>query len=317
MTNYRQTTRHADKIRATRATRRQKTAKHSGQPSAAREALRRLSAKIRAAMQTGSLPAAFDDCLTVNDCLRRGYQIQAHKSDFDTFAGWRARGYAVDKGAKGYPIWSKPRNHDDTAETSEDTAATDTTTEAATETTEGTATRGNFCVAYIFSAAQVHHRETGARPDTYNRLALACLPIPEDYQAELATITAQHAQELQQPTPTATRPIIAAETLGSVEIATDTPTTAAATTTAEPVQRRAERQQKMYFHIYYKHPQSRTYKALDLAEGRAAGNLLYATIIDNKAQAEDAARRLAAINPDCKFEARAIHAAEPAQLSLF
>lgn len=231
MTNYRQTTRHADKIRATRATRRQKTAKHSGQPSAAREALRRLSAKIRAAMQTGGLPAAFADCLTINDCLRRGYQIQTRQSDFDTFAGWRARGYAVDKGAKGYPIWSKPRNHDDTAETSEDTAATDTTTEAATETTEGTATRGNFWVAYTFSAAQVHHRETGARPDTYNRLALACLPIPEDYQAELAIITAQHAQELQQstPTPTATRPIIAAETLGSVEITADTPKPTATT----------------------------------------------------------------------------------------
>lgn len=62
----------------------------------------------------------------------------------------------------------------------------------------------------------------------------------------------------------------------------------------------------MYYHIYYKHPQSRTYKALDLAEGRAAGNLLLATIIDSKERAEDIARRLAAINPDCKFEARAI-----------
>ena len=111
MTNYRQTTRHADKIRAIRTARRQKPAKHSGQPSAAREALRRLSAKIRAAMQTGGLPAAFAGCLTINDCLRRGYQIQTRQSDFDTFAGWRARGYAVDKGAKGYPIWSKPRNH--------------------------------------------------------------------------------------------------------------------------------------------------------------------------------------------------------------
>ena len=234
MTNYRQTTRHAEQIRATRAARRQKPAKHSGQPSAAREALRRLSAKIRAAMQTGGLPAAFAGCLTINDCLRRGYQIQTRQSDFDTFAGWRARGYAVDKGAKGYPIWSKPRNHDDdTAETSEDTAAADTATEAATETTEDTATRGNFWVAYIFSAAQVHHRETGARPDTYNQLALACLPIPEDYQAELAIITAQHAQELQQstPTPTTTRPTIAAETLGSVEIAADTPKPA--TTTAD------------------------------------------------------------------------------------
>lgn len=63
----------------------------------------------------------------------------------------------------------------------------------------------------------------------------------------------------------------------------------------------------MYYHIYYKHPQSRIYKALDLSEGRAAGNLLFATIIDSKERAEDIARRLAAINPDCKFEARAIH----------
>ena len=257
MTNYRQTTRHADKIRAIRTARRQKPAKHSGQPSAAREALRRLSAKIRAAMQTGGLPAAFAGCLTINDCLRRGYQIQTRQSDFDTFAGWRARGYAVDKGAKGYPIWSKPRNHDDTAETSEDTAAAETSTEAATETTEGTATRGNFWVAYIFSAAQVHHKETGARPDTYNRLALACLPIPEDYQAELATITAQHPQDLQQstptPTPTATRPIIAAETLGNVEIVADAPEP---TATAADRSTRGKIKDFLRSHIlFYRNPQ--------------------------------------------------------------
>ena len=258
MTNYRQTTRHADKIRAIRTARRQKPAKHSGQPSAAREALRRLSAKIRAAMQTGGLPAAFAGCLTINDCLRRGYQIQTRQSDFDTFAGWRARGYAVDKGAKGYPIWSKPRNHDDdTAETSEDTAAADTATEAATETTESTATRGNFWVAYIFSAAQVHQRETGARPDTYNQLAPACLPIPEDYQAELATITAQHPQDLQQstptPTPTATRPIIAAETLGNVEIVADAPEP---TATAADRSTRGKIKDFLRSHIlFYRNPQ--------------------------------------------------------------
>ena len=251
MTNYRQTTRHAEQIRATRAARRQKPAKHSGQPSAAREALRRLSAKIRAAMQTGGLPAAFAGCLTINDCLRRGYQIQTRQSDFDTFAGWRARGYAVDKGAKGYPTWSKPRNHDD------DTAAADTATEAATETTESTATRGNFWVAYIFSAAQVHQRETGARPDTYNQLAPACLPIPEDYQAELATITAQHPQDLQQstptPTPTTTRPTIAAETLGNVEIVADAPEP---TATAADRSTRGKIKDFLRSHIlFYRNPQ--------------------------------------------------------------
>ena len=63
----------------------------------------------------------------------------------------------------------------------------------------------------------------------------------------------------------------------------------------------------MYYHIYYKPNNCRIYKALDLAEGRAAGSLLFATIIDSKERAEDIARKLAAINPDCKFEARAIH----------
>ena len=63
----------------------------------------------------------------------------------------------------------------------------------------------------------------------------------------------------------------------------------------------------MYYHIYYKPNNGRIYRALDLAEGRATGNLLFATIIDSKERAEDIARKLAAINPDCKFEARAIH----------
>ena len=98
----------------------------------ARTALCRLSSKLRAARATGQIPPALADCETINDCLRRMYQIQSRQTDFDTFSGWRARGYAVDKGARGWPIWSRPKGQRD-AETPEETEAATEAAETAPE----------------------------------------------------------------------------------------------------------------------------------------------------------------------------------------
>ena len=148
----------------------------------ARTALRRLSDRLRAARATGQIPPALADCATINDCLRRMYQMQSQQTDFDTFAGWRARGYAVDKGARGWPIWSRPKGRRD-AETPEET---EPATEAAETAREPE--RKSFWVAYLFHAGQVHNRVTQSRPATYRATALPALPLPADYAADLHEI---------------------------------------------------------------------------------------------------------------------------------
>ncbi len=148
----------------------------------ARTALCRLSSKLRAARATGQIPPALADCETINDCLRRMYQIQSRQTDFDTFSGWRARGYAVDKGARGWPIWSRPKGRRD-AETPEETEAATEAAETAPESE-----RKSFWVAYLFHAGQVHNRATQSRPATYRAAELPALPLPADYAADLHEI---------------------------------------------------------------------------------------------------------------------------------
>lgn len=155
----------------------------------ARTALCRLSAKLRAAQTTGQIPPPLADCETINDCLRRIYQIQSRQTDFDTFSGWRARGYAVDKGARGWPIWSRPKGRRD-AETPEETEAATEAAETATEPE-----RKSFWVAYLFHAGQVHNRATQSRPATYRAAVLPALPLPADYAADLHEI--RNAEEPQ------------------------------------------------------------------------------------------------------------------------
>jgi hypothetical protein len=47
---------------------------------------------------------------SVNDGLRLIYSTRDNvANDFRTFAGWLSAGYAVKKGAKGYTLWSAPK----------------------------------------------------------------------------------------------------------------------------------------------------------------------------------------------------------------
>lgn len=52
-------------------------------------------------------PLAEATGLKVNDVLIQLYKNDDHK-EFNTFQGWKKKGYKVKKGAKAFCIWSKP-----------------------------------------------------------------------------------------------------------------------------------------------------------------------------------------------------------------
>ena len=124
------------------------TTTHTQSP--ARAFLRAASAKLK--------PLAQSSEKSINELLTDIYSNQAQAREWDTFRGWKKRGYFVAKGERGFAVWSRPIKADD-AET--DTGNTDTD---AGESGETKPERENFYVAYIFCAAQVKNRE-GYTPD--------------------------------------------------------------------------------------------------------------------------------------------------------
>lgn len=124
------------------------TTKHTQSP--ARAFLRAASAKLK--------PLAQESEKSINELLTDIYSAKAQAREWDTFKGWKKRGYYVAKGERGFAVWSRPIKADD-AET--DTGNTDTD---AGESGETKPERENFFVAYIFCAAQVKNRE-GYTPD--------------------------------------------------------------------------------------------------------------------------------------------------------
>lgn len=58
------------------------------------------------------IPLAKAQGVRVNDLLIEMYakQIGCGKSDFNTFYGWKDKGFKVKKGEKGFPIWSRPKD---------------------------------------------------------------------------------------------------------------------------------------------------------------------------------------------------------------
>jgi hypothetical protein len=58
------------------------------------------------------LPIAKAKNVKVNDLLIDMYaqKLGCGKSDFNTFFGWKEKGFKVKKGEKGYAIWSRPKD---------------------------------------------------------------------------------------------------------------------------------------------------------------------------------------------------------------
>ncbi|MBO7520685.1 MAG: hypothetical protein J6T16_00410 [Opitutales bacterium] len=154
--------------------------------------MRELSQKIRAKLDaTGSNK-------TINEVLESLYRAQSGQTDFDTFKGWKERGYRVEKGAKGFPLWSKPRDRHGSAKDAPDVEKTETADGVEIDLNAGEGEKRKaqmFYVAYIFSAAQVADAN-GNRPESYKFYAPRALPIPADYKEHLDTI---HAPQQEQP----------------------------------------------------------------------------------------------------------------------
>lgn len=132
------------------------TTTHTQSP--ARAFLRAASAQLKPLAQAAGK--------SVNELLTDIYSNQARASEWDTFKGWKKRGYYVAKGERGFAVWSRPIKADDA-----DTDTGNTDTDAGTGTGTGTGESGetkpereSFYVAYIFCAAQVKNRE-GYTPD--------------------------------------------------------------------------------------------------------------------------------------------------------
>lgn len=140
--------------------------------SPARAFLRAASAQLK--------PLAQEAGKSVNELLTDIYSNRAQAREWDTFKGWKKRGYYVAKGERGFAVWSRPIKADD-ADT--DTGNTDTDAGTGTGTGESGETkpeRESFYVAYIFCAAQVKNREgytpDGAEYEPTNLIPPHCLP---------------------------------------------------------------------------------------------------------------------------------------------
>lgn len=131
------------------------TTHHTQSP--ARAFLRAASAQLKPLAQAAGK--------SVNELLTDIYSNRARASEWDTFKGWKKRGYYVAKGERGFAVWSRPIKADE-ADADTDTGATETdaSTGADGESGETKPERENFYVAYIFCAAQVKNRE-GYTPD--------------------------------------------------------------------------------------------------------------------------------------------------------
>lgn len=177
------------------------TTTHTQSP--ARAFLRAASAQLK--------PLAQEAGKSVNELLTDIYSNQARASEWDTFKGWKKKGFFVAKGERGFAVWSRPIKADE-AETD---TGTDTAT-GATDTGESGETkpeRESFYVAYIFCAAQVKNRE-GYTPDgneyaPTNLIPPHCAPAqPTDTKpAESADTTdTKPTAPAQAPQPTESKP---------------------------------------------------------------------------------------------------------------
>ena len=96
------------------------------------------------------VPAKFRDCYTLNACLEVNYREQTGQTEFHTFNDWKAKGFIVRKGKKGFMLWSTPKTF------TIDTKLVDEKGEPVKESVE------RFALAYVFHAGQVRPIETPA-----------------------------------------------------------------------------------------------------------------------------------------------------------
>ena len=96
------------------------------------------------------VPAKFRGCYTLNACLEVIYREQTGQTEFHTFRDWKAKGFIVRKGEKGFMLWSTPKTF------AIDTKMVDEKGEPVKESVE------RFALAYVFHAGQVRPIEAPA-----------------------------------------------------------------------------------------------------------------------------------------------------------
>lgn len=197
------------------------TTTHTQSP--ARAFLRSASAQLK--------PLAQEAGKSVNELLTDIYSNRAQAREWDTFKGWKRRGYFVARGERGFAVWSRPIKADDA-----DTDTGNTDTDAGTgagESGETKPERESFYVAYIFCAAQVKNREgytpDGAEYEPTNLIPPHCLPAqPTDTKPAESTDTGAptDTKPAQAPQPTATNKPAATPAQPAPAKATESPATA-------------------------------------------------------------------------------------------
>jgi len=70
-----------------------------------KQALIELSKRIKIAQKMGGELTG----LSVNKAILKIYEKQTGQTEWNTFKGWKNKGFKVQKGQKGFAIWSKPR----------------------------------------------------------------------------------------------------------------------------------------------------------------------------------------------------------------
>ena len=96
------------------------------------------------------VPAKYHGCYTLNACLEVNYREQTGQTEFHTFNDWKAKGFIVRKGEKGFMLWSTPKTF------TIDTKLVDEKGEPVKESVE------RFALAYVFHAGQVRPIEAPA-----------------------------------------------------------------------------------------------------------------------------------------------------------
>lgn len=151
---------------------RQATAAQRDAAREKRDALRALSKSLQAARKGGLEP--FSQFETVNECLVVIYTKRTGQTDWETFMGWKERGYSVKKGETGAAIWGRPVR---LKRRRGDAAAAEPSADSETEW---------FPVSYLFHAGQVQD-VNGNAPSTFVSNAVrSAYEVPPVTSTELA-----------------------------------------------------------------------------------------------------------------------------------
>lgn len=109
-----------------------------------REKLKAISKIIKKQLESGTLPPKYAGCNTVNEVIQRSYEISTGQTIWNSFHGWKMNGYTINKGERGFPVWSRPAGKQ-----------TEESDEADTDTETKQSHWASYRVAYIFHAGQV------------------------------------------------------------------------------------------------------------------------------------------------------------------